>query len=154
MNMQSYQFREYGFEAETMFYFKLNMGERPTDFDAKDLDIFLGRYRARRKLKELLVGDRVIDSEGSKRIVSHVWQDSVQTSKGGSMHVSRGGKADFSGGLDSSRPIELFVPTDEWDMVPGFWFFHHERSGAHRGAYFSMRVRVWRYEGVLLTPIL
>lgn len=152
--MNSYRFHEYGSEAETMFYFKLNMGERPTDFDAKDLEIFRERYRARRKLKELLVGDRVIDSEGSKRIVSHVMQNSVQTSKGGSMHVFRGGKADFSGGLDSSRPRELFIPTDEWDMVPGFWFFHHGYAGAHRGAYFSMRVRAWRYEGILPAPIL
>jgi hypothetical protein len=152
--MESYQFREYGSEAEAMFYFKLRMGDRPTDFDTKDLEIFRERYSARKKLKELLVGDRVIDSEGNKRIVSHVMQDSVQTSKGGSMHVFRGGKADFSGGLDPSRPRDLFVLTDEWDMVPGFWFFHHGSSGAHRGAYFSMRVRVWKYEGILPTPIL
>lgn len=147
--MQLYEFTRYGFNTKPMLDFNVNRGDCPTDFDAKDLEIFQERYRARRELNEILVGDRIVDQEDNKRIVSMIHDDSVQTSKGGSMHVFRSGKADFSGGLDPSRPRNLFVSTDEWNMVPGFWFFSHGSSGAHRGVYFSMRVRVWRYEGML-----
>lgn len=80
---------------------------------------------------------------GKLRRFAHDWDDSLQwTDNAGSFHIGMTGHAGMSGSLESPEPADEFFLTDEWHPA-GFWFFHHTRSGAHRGVQMTMAVRVW-----------
>lgn len=96
------------------------------------------------------VGDFIEFANGTVERVSHVWDgmaehggtDGVQTSEGGSWHVSRGG-ASFSGGLNSIIPMDTLTDTGETRKGSG-WFWHHDWSGANRGVPATFTFRVYR----------
>jgi hypothetical protein len=96
------------------------------------------------------VGDFVIMPDGAKRRCSHAWDDGMQTSDGGSYHISKNGRASMSGSLHGSRLWEYFKDTGETE--PGrFWFFSHGISGAGRGVDFFLPCRVYRLEPFTMT---
>ncbi|MDB5253896.1 MAG: hypothetical protein JWP27_3065 [Flaviaesturariibacter sp.] len=98
-------------------------------------------------------GDYVRFADGQLRRVSHVWRFpadkdgpavfSVQTSRGGSWHMSTpAGHVSFSGGLDSGRPGDAFTDTGE-RLDGSVWVWHHGRPAAHNGVAAVVSFRVW-----------
>lgn len=111
--------------------------------DDRDQVILRDRQEARDKRRgEMMQGDFVRFSDGSIRIISHVWDDGVQTSKGGSIFLCSTGGGSFSGSLDTSTPKELFTLSED-RMEGHFWFFHHNSSGAGRGKNCKVECQVW-----------
>lgn len=96
------------------------------------------------------VGDFIEFANGTIERVSHVWDgmaeyggtDGVQTSAGGSWHVSESG-ASFSGGLNSIIAFTTLTDTGETRDGSG-WFWHHGMSGANRGVPATFTFRVYR----------
>lgn len=95
-------------------------------------------------------GDYVRFADGSMRRISHVWKwdsddpalpNKVQTSWGGSWHMTRGG-ASFSGSLyGGPRLADMRLTTES---KPGqFWVFDRDEWGAGRGIYFEAPCRVY-----------
>ena len=96
------------------------------------------------------VGDFIEFANGTIERVSHVWDgmaeyggtDGVQTSEGGSWHVSRS-CASFSGGLNSIIPFTTLTDTGETREGSG-WFWHHDIAGGNRGVPTNFTFRVYR----------
>lgn len=111
--------------------------------DAKDIDL-LGERQARRLDYTVpMEGDYVEFSDGVTRRMSHVWPDGVQTSDGGSWHISDSGYGSFSGGLYPSVHRASLTLTDEL-RHGAFWFFHHAWAKGHNAIHCQIAVRVWR----------
>ena len=88
------------------------------------------------------VGDYVITPGGSYDRIAYIWPESLQTSNGGSFHISKDGHVSMSGGLDPGFPREQFHLTDE--KKPGyFWFFHHDDACANGGVGVEAFCRVY-----------
>jgi len=88
------------------------------------------------------VGDYVITPGGSYDRIAYIWPGSLQTSNGGSFHISKDGHVSMSGGLDPGFPREQFHLTDE--KKPGyFWFFHHDDACANGGVGVEAFCRVY-----------
>lgn len=96
------------------------------------------------------VGDFVIMPNSTLRRCSHGWDDGMQTSDGGSFHISRSGTASMSGSLYPSQLWEYFKETDE--VRPGrFWFFSHGMAGAGRGVDVHLPCRVYKLDPFAMT---
>lgn len=117
----------------------------PPKFDAKDNEILDGKVAARRKLAGPLVGDYVRMPNGELERFSHDWGKDIQTSKGGSFYLHKGGGAEFSGGLNPAIAKSLIKDTGETKPAT-FWFFHHNNVQAHNGVYFQVDVPVYEYD--------
>lgn len=88
------------------------------------------------------VGDFLRLPDGQHVIFCHIHEDSIQTTAGGSLHLSEGGYISFSGGLDSGLKITDIAETSE--VKPGLvWFWHEGYSGGDRGVYGSIPFRVY-----------
>ena len=74
-------------------------------------DNFTGRPR---------LGDFVIMPSGKVERCCAAWDDGMQTTEGGSWHVSTSGTCSFSGGLNASQLWESFKPTEE-TRLGRFW---------------------------------
>lgn len=87
-------------------------------------------------------------TDGTMRRISHVWEwgngpESIQTSDGGSFHVSiRSGVAVMSGGLHPGLSPDLFTLTDD---THGAWFWMWVKGirRAHNGVDVRIPQRVW-----------
>lgn len=96
------------------------------------------------------VGDFVLMPSGALERCAHAWDDGMQTTTGGSFHITRDGGASMSGSLNGAQLWEYFQPTDE--VKPGrFWFFSHNLAGAGRGVDFWLPCRVYRLEPFTMT---
>ncbi|MGZ6008550.1 MAG: hypothetical protein ACXWLO_04600 [Rhizomicrobium sp.] len=122
--------------------------DAPPDFDEQDAAIAQERLAAWNERPGPRVGDYVIMPDESTLRFTHDWGDSIQTTcKRASGDVSFyfcHGHMSFSGSLDPS--ILKADLTDTGELRNGSaWFFHHNRSGARRGVYFTVPCRVFRY---------
>ena len=104
-------------------------------------DNFTGRPR---------LGDFVIMPSGKVERCCAAWDDGMQTTEGGSWHVSTSGTCSFSGGLNASQLWESFKPTEE-TRLGRFWFFSHGQPGAGRGVDVFLPCRVYRLEPPSMT---
>ena len=93
------------------------------------------------------VGDFVIMPDGSLERCSYAWPagHGMQTTHGGSFHVTRCGNSSFSGSLNRAQLWEYFKDTGEIRRGK-FWFFSHNRAGAGRGVDVFLPCRVYRLE--------
>jgi hypothetical protein len=120
--------------------------EQPPHFDDKDAAMareYLDVWNTRKGPR---VGDWVKMLDGTERRFTHDWGNDIQTTCGsgdsGSFYFGKGFMS-FSGGLDRAIDKAAIVETEE--ARPGSaWFFHHNRSGAGRGVYFTVPCRVFR----------
>jgi hypothetical protein len=115
--------------------------------DAKNYAIVEKRLQRRASLASPVVGDFVQMLDGSLERFSHDWNDSIQTTDGkfgSSFYLLDNGDASFSGGLNSAIMKNRIVDTLEAEHA-SFWIFKDDISGAHRGLYFFMPVKVWKY---------
>jgi hypothetical protein len=114
-------------------------------FDARDETIrqeLLTHWQAKSGMR---VGDYIQMLDGSLRRFTHDWGKDIQTTmldNHGSFYFA-GWYCSYSGGLDRSIPKTKIVATDQ-QRDGEVWFFHHGRSGAHRGVYCSIPCRVYR----------
>lgn len=125
---------------------------RPT-FDDVDAALLAKRIDARAKLQGPLVGDFVfMPGEEHPRRFTHDWIHDIQTTVGkahpcdgdASFYFCAGGGAVFSGSLDRAILKKDLMDTGE-TREGGFWFFHHDHSGANRGVQCKAPCRVYRY---------
>lgn len=111
--------------------------------DERDIDILQQRQNARLAIASPLEGDIIAFADGVTRRISSVTHSHVQTSDGGSWHLSASGYGSFSGSLYSPVPVNTL--TDTGDIEPArFWFFHHAFASAHNAVYVNVNVRVWQ----------
>jgi len=123
--------------------YTMNSDIVPDDLDAKLLAEKEAAWNARAPNRPR-VGDFVMIGTRTGRF-SHDWNDTIQWSKGGSWYLHDHGYASFSGGLNPPIPVAGLTLTEE--VRDGdFWFFHHDRAGAHRGVGCKMGCRVFRAE--------
>lgn len=111
----------------------------------KNRAIIAQRHKDRMTKTDPLVGDYIVMPDGQYHRLAYAWMADAgfQTCKGGSFYCWQGGNATMSGSLDKTQPSDRIVPTPELKEAM-FWIFHEDWTGAHRGVYFLMEVRVWR----------
>lgn len=111
--------------------------------DEKDTQILVDRETEFNKRTGPRVGDFVKMLDGTIQRFSHDWGDDIQTSNGGSYHISKSGYVDMSGGLNRAIMKDKLTLTDE--AMPGsFWFFHHDRAAAHNVVDVKITCRVYQ----------
>lgn len=121
-------------------------------FDQKDALILEASTKARDLIEGPRVGDFVLFESGELERFSYDWDDSLQTSPGGSFYLGKNGWCSFSGGLNPSIDKSTLTQLDA--VLDGsFWFFHHGFSGANRGVNCEAPCRVFKtsapYSGFL-----
>lgn len=128
---------------------------QPTDIDLsiqseiiinraeKDLAIIKERSKKYMEREGFKVGERIELPDGQEVMISHVWDDTVQTSNGGSMHLSSGGGISFSGGLDSGLKKSDLIRIDTLGEA-NIWIFHNNSAGGGRGVYHTIPVTKYR----------
>lgn len=109
----------------------------------KDIALIKERIKNYHNRPGFKVGGFIHLPDGQKVIISHVWEDTVQTSGGGSMHINSSGGISYSGGLDSGIKKDDLILTDELDSGQ-IWIFHEGLSGANRGVYYNMPFPVYK----------
>lgn len=87
-------------------------------------------------------GDYVEFTDGITRRISYRWDDSVQTSNGGSWHLGDGWVI-FSGSLSVSVPLDTLTETDE-RREGSVWIFHHDWPERDNGVDTAISFRVFR----------
>jgi len=119
----------------------------------KDLILIKDRVKNYHNRQGFKVGEFIYLPDGQKVIISHIWEDTVQTSCGGSMHLNSGGGISFSGGLDSGIKKTDLILTEKFDSGQ-IWIFHEGLSGGNRGVHYKMPFRVYKTKkGADLTGI-
>ena len=119
----------------------------------KDLILIKDRVKNYHNKQGFKVGEFIHLPDGQKVIISHIWEDTVQTSGGGSMHLNSGGGISFSGGLDSGIKKTDLILTEKFDSGQ-IWIFHEGLSGGNRGVHYKMPFRVYKTKkGADLTGI-
>lgn len=121
----------------------------PAELDERDAAILARRVALLDAIDKAKVGDFVRFADGEQRRISHIWDwddgdpefPQAQTSDGGSYYLGDG-YVSMSGGL--YPPVHTNTLTDTGETKLGsVWFFHHDRSGAHRGVDTAIPFRVW-----------
>jgi len=108
---------------------------------AKDHAILSDRVAAYDRYQGPRVGDFIRFSDGIVHQFSHDWDDSIQTTKGGSFYLGTH-YLSFSGALEPAISKEKLSLTPE--MALGrVWFFHHDYRQAHSAVYASVPFRVY-----------
>lgn len=110
--------------------------------DDRDRDLFTARAESYDRIGGPRVGDYVEFADGVIRRVSHVWDDGVQTSDGGSFYLGNG-YISFSGGLYPSIPFSSLTDTGE-KRNGSVWLFHHDWARAHNGVHSEISFRVFK----------
>lgn len=123
-----------------MELYSVNSGVEPDD---DDIEIAGWRSAARDRRDGPRVGDFIDLADGRTLRFSHVWDNGLQVSKGGSFYLSPEGLVSFSGGLEPPVLREDIIPVCE--MRPGhFWFFHHDHHRAYNAVGVRLACRVYR----------
>ena len=115
--------------------------------DERDAELLRSRYAAWAKRRGPRVGDFLRVGPDRFLRFTHDWGEDIQTtsrtfSGDGSFYLSSDGFASFSGSLDPAIDKRRLTKTDEL-RNGSFWFFHHDRSGGHRGVGATMPCTVW-----------
>jgi len=125
---------------------EIDMGiqsERTIQKAERDLAIFRERSQKYLEREGFKVGERIKLPDGQEVVISNVWEDTVQTSHSGSMHLGSEGGVSFSGGLDSGLKKSDLVRIDEMSTT-NVWIFHEGYSGGGRGVYHNMPVTMYK----------
>ncbi len=89
-------------------------------------------------------GDVIRFNDGKLARMAHVWDDCIQPTihiNSGSFYVGEGYMS-YSGGLESSIPMDKFTRTNE--TIPArAWFFHNDWAQAHNGIDVMIDCPVW-----------
>ena len=118
------------------------------EYDDKDKAIVAERMAARAKLTGPRVGDFIRLPRLHPKLpewdrITHNWGDHVQTGGiSGSYYLCVGGGFSMSGGLDHGLASKDLIPSED-TREGSAWIFHHDYSGAGRGVYFDVPLRVW-----------
>lgn len=115
--------------------------QQPTA-DQEDLRLLRARVMMMDSRPGPRVGDYVQFKAGTLRRISHVWNDSVQTSRGGSFYLGIGGWVAFSGSLFEGTP-KAALRLAEYTHPGSVWFFHHDFATAGGGVVFEVKFRVF-----------
>jgi hypothetical protein len=112
--------------------------------DAENALILTQRQESLDKHTEIIVGDFVL-MDGKALRVSHVWDDSVQTTDGryGASFYLGNGYVSFSGGLDPAIPLDKFHLTGD-KREGDCWFFSQDHARAHNGVHVKALFKVWQ----------
>jgi hypothetical protein len=116
-------------------------------FDDRDQEILEEREQEWNKRTGPRVGDWIRFTDGLVLQISHLWDDSVQYTFGGSFYLGSDYQS-YSGGLESGIPRDSLTLTEETKPA-GIWFFHHDRARAHNGVNANVTARV--YESTVKT---
>lgn len=117
----------------------------------KNLDLIAAREFARNEQKQPLVGDFIIVG-GEYLRFTHDWDESgLQTTckrqgdatHHGGFHLSKSGRASYSGSLDPIIPLEKFELTEELRKGE-FWMFNEDYATAHNGIGFMADCKVYK----------
>jgi hypothetical protein len=112
---------------------------QPTE---RNMELIRQRMAKRAAFAEPLEGDFVRLNDGRTARICHCWEDTIQTTTGGSYYICKGGGCEYSGTLYPGVARDSLVPTNG-TQVGQVWFFHHDSAGAHLGVFFDVPMRVW-----------
>lgn len=112
------------------------------ELDDRDRALVAERAAAYDRINGPRVGDFVEFADGVIRRVSHVWDNGVQTSDGGSFYLGDG-YISFSGGLYPQIPFSSLSETGE-KRNASVWIFHHDWAKAHNGVGAEIPFRVFK----------
>jgi hypothetical protein len=87
------------------------------------------------------VGDWIKFADGLVLRVSHVWDDGVQYTYGGSFSMGDG-YVSYSGGLEPVIKLDTLTLTDEVKQG-AVWIFHHNHWKAHNSVHTAIDFRVY-----------
>jgi hypothetical protein len=128
-----------------------NLPKRFIDICNKNIDIITELKEARNKRTDILVGDFLQMPDGYESRVTYCHDDGVQDGGGGgSFFLYKSGQGSYSGGLNGCKPFDKIKPTNETKKAL-FWIFSENYSGANRGFYFYLDVKVWKIDEMLKT---
>lgn len=120
--------------------------EDNSHLDAKNLEKVDLIQKARLDLSSETprLGD-IVYFENEQHRISHSHSFGVQTSKGGSFYIGKGGEGTFSGSLDAPRLKEGFQLSPNTSKAR-FWMWDaHKGPGAGNGLYIYLNVRAWTF---------
>lgn len=128
-----------------------NLPQRFINICNENINIIAQLTEARNKRIDILVGDFLRMPDGSISRVTYCHDNGVQDGGGaGSFFLYKSGQGSYSGGLDGIKPFDKIKPTNETKPAL-FWIFSQNRSGANRGFYFYIDVKVWQIDEMLKT---
>lgn len=107
---------------------------------------------AREQIPGPRIGDFIIFKDGRIERFSHDWGDTIQTSPGGSFHLSSDGLTSFSGGLNEAIPKTSFRESyfDHYDqtnycgLTGQFWVTYNARLCHGSKVNVDLQCRVYR----------
>lgn len=114
--------------------------------DERDEEILTQRINELDAVSTPRCGDFVRFADGHLERISHVWDDGVQTSEGGSFYLGSG-YVSFSGGLNPAIPMDELQLSSE-NHSGSCWFFHHDYFTAHNGIRAEIAFRIYDVAGV------
>jgi len=128
-----------------------NLPQRYINICLKNMDIIANLTEARNKRNDILVGDYLEMPDGSITRVTYCHDDCIQDGGGSeSFFLFPSGNASYSGGLNSGKPIDKIKFTGQTKKAL-FWIFSNNWSGANRGFYFYIDVKIWKIEDMFKT---
>ena len=74
--------------------------------------------------------------------ICHVWDNHVQTTRGGSFSIHSNGSMSYSGGLHPGISREDLVLTEDFELCKA-WFPEGNNLRAHAAVFGEIKVRVW-----------
>lgn len=146
MNLFRESYRDIVHEYEYNGENKINFDIQPQyviDKAERDLAIIKDRIEKFNSREGFKIGSKIKLPDGQYVMISQIWDESVQTSLGGSMHLGKSGYISFSGGMDSGIDKSDLILTDEVSYST-IWIFHNDLSGGGRGVYYKMPFQVYR----------
>ncbi len=128
-----------------------NLPQRYIDICNENINIIMQLTETRRKRNDILVGDYLTMPDLSQSRITYCWDGESQDGGGsGSFFLHKSGNASYSGSLNSSKQNSLMKLTGETKPAL-FWIFSRNWSGANRGFYFYLDVKVWKIENMFKT---
>lgn len=128
-----------------------NLSQRYIDICTKNIDIIKGLTETRNKRTDILTGDYLEMPDGSISRVTYNHENGVQDGGGaGSFFLCKSGNGSYSGSLNGIKPLDKIKPTNRTKKAL-FWIFSENWSGANRGFYFYIDVKVWKIEEMFKT---
>lgn len=158
LNISTEDFRgvpgEFGTDENNKYGFIIdwdNLPERYINICNENINIIKQLTETRKKRNDILVGDYLQMPDGSESRVTYCWDNEVQDGGGsGSFFLSKSGNASYSGSLNGAKSNELIKLTEQTKPAL-FWIFSRNWSGANRGFYFYIDVKVWKIENMFKT---
>ncbi|TQM89800.1 hypothetical protein [Roseinatronobacter monicus] len=118
--------------------------------DARNTAIAVTTQAAREQMTGPRIGDFIEMTDGSLQRFCNKTKHGMQTTEGGSFHVTSTGTASYSGGLNPPQMMERIEDTGATKRGR-FWFFSHAIAGAGRGVDVFLPCRVYRLTELSMT---